>query len=242
MTFELASLESKLCDLYAEQVSRPVSFNLGATAAISVIPTQRINIGENDIIADFSLPYLSSCDCDCEDIPRPTEIQLGLPTIAMPSFFEYNLGDYAFSKEIFTSTYGCSSPQQLIIDVRPFIRYSPNNIQEPFIKLKFVVNGETSDANINIKEPVSTFINTAKGGTVRITNSGSNYQYFLYNPPANFQGLDTFEYVFEVYDITSNIKLRSGKAPVVISVTSRCSTGKNVAGSSSSFMIESSEK
>jgi hypothetical protein len=227
LQFELSAIEGKLCDLYAAQVSRPVSFNLGATAGVSIISTQRISVGENDIIADFSLPYLSNCNCECEDIPAPTELQLGLPAIAMPAFFEYHLGDYAFAQNITTSTYGCTNPQQLTIDVRPNIRYSTNGIQDPFIKLKFVVNGDSQDGAVNTKERLTNFINTQKNGSVLITTGEGNYQYFIYTPPANFTGMDSFSYVFEVYDANSNIKLRSGMSTVTIAVTSRCTTGKN---------------
>ncbi|MDQ3111505.1 MAG: hypothetical protein M3R17_16580 [Bacteroidota bacterium] len=230
LQFELASIEGKLCDLYAAQVSRPVSFNLGATAAVSIISAQRVSIGENDIIADFSLPYLSNCNCECEDIPPPTELQLGLPAIAMPLYFEYSPGDYAFAQPIITGTYGCANPQQLTIDVRPNIRYSASGIQEPFVKLKFVVNGDSQDGFVNTKERATSFINTKKNGTVLITNGQGLYQHFIYTPPANFTGMDSFEYVFEVYDFNNNIKLRSGKSTVTISVTSRCTTtGKTVA-------------
>lgn len=222
MNFELASIEGKLCDLYAEQISRPVSFNLGATTAVSLLPTQRISIGENDIIADFSLPYLSTCDCDCDDIPAPTDILLGLPTLVLPAFYEYNLGDYAFAKDLITSTYGCSNPAQLTIDVRPNIRYSTTDILEPFLKLKFVVNGNSQDAPVNTQVRTSNFISSKRGGNVQIVNGEGNYQYFLYNPPANYQGMDSFEYVFEVYDSSSNIKRRSGKSTITISVTNRC--------------------
>ncbi|MEO5642817.1 MAG: hypothetical protein ABIQ40_19950 [Bacteroidia bacterium] len=222
MSFELSSIEGKLCDLYAEQISRPVSFNLGATAAVSIIPTQRIQIGENDVIADFSLPYLSTCDCDCAEIPPPTDIQLGLPATAMPLFYEYNLGDYAFANDIITSTYGCTNPQQLSIDVRTYIKYNSKEILNPYIKLKFVVNGDSQDAQVNTQDRASNFITARRGGNVQIVNGEGSYQYFLYNPPANYQGVDSFEYVFEIYDSGNNIKVRSIKSTVTISVTNRC--------------------
>jgi hypothetical protein len=241
LQYELASIEGKLCDLYAAQVSRPVSFNLGATAGVSIISTQRISVGENDIIADFSLPYLSNCNCECEDIPAPTELQLGLPALAMPMFFEYHLGDYAFAQNLTTGTYGCTNPVQLSIDVRPNIRYSTSGIQEPFIKLKFVVNGDSQDGTVNTKERASNFISTEKKGSVLITTGEGNYQYFIYTPPANFTGMDSFSYVFEIYDINSNIKLRSGMSTVTIAVTSRCTTTGGGRNFSTSEMSQQQE-
>jgi hypothetical protein len=227
MSFELVSIEGKLCDLYAAQVSHPVSFTLGAAAGVAVIPTQRILIGENDVIADFSLPYLSNCECECDSIPPPTDLQLGLPAIVMPVFYEYNLGDYAFTKDILSSTYGCSSPAQLAIDVRPNLVYNTSGIRSPFIRLKFVVNGDSQDSTFNVQEKSVSSITTAKGGTALIATGNSESQQFLYTPPANFQGMDSFEFVFEVYDSTSNVKLRSNKSTVTISVTSRCTSVKS---------------
>ncbi len=234
MKYELSAIEGKLCDLYAEQVSRPVSQTLGAVAGVSLLPIQRIAIGENDIIADFSLPYLSSCDCDCEDIKPPTDIELGLPTIAMPAFYEYNPGDYAFAKDVVSSTYGCPTPAQLTIDVRQNVIYNTTGIRNPFFKLKFIVNGASQDGSVNQFERAVTSITTAKGGTVQIIGEGE-YQYFLYNPPTNFLGMDTFPYVFELYDSGNNIKLRSGRSTVIISVTGRCPS--TIKGQTQSFQV-----
>lgn len=222
---DLQLVEAQLCDLYAQQVTQPGRpFTVGA--AISTIPIRRIAIREDDVVADFCLPYLTNCNCECDDIPAPSPEDLNLPAIAMPVFYNYFCGDFAFAKDINSHTTGCTSPAQVQIDVRSSINYATGAITDTMLVLKFVTNGQTPINSFDAKDragSVST-ITTAKGGSVLISQGGSNYQFFTYTPPRNFLGVDSFEYVFEVYSFQGNILARSNKATVTVFVGNRCST------------------
>ncbi len=219
---ELALVETKLCEYYTQEATSPVRpVNLGA--ATSAISVRRIAIRQDDVVADFSLPYLTNCNCECDDIPAPTTAELNLPAIAMPVFYNYNLGDFAFAKDVLAQTTGCTSPAQVQIDVRPFINFDAGAIRDTMLILKFVVNGATPVTNFDSHDLASSSITTGNGGTALITSGASNYQIITYTPPKNFLGIDTFEYVFEVYSFQSNILLRSNKASVIVDVHNRCS-------------------
>jgi hypothetical protein len=228
---ELQLIEAQLCDLYAQQVTQPARpFTLGA--AISTIPIRYVAIDQYEVIADMSLPYLTNCNCECSDIPAPTPKDLALPAIAMPVLYEYFCGDFAFAKDVDSYTTGCTSPAQVQIDVRSSVYYSAPGQQDTMLVLKFVTNGASPVSQFDAKDRAGTVttISTARGGTVIISQSSSNYQYFTYTPPRNFLGLDSFEYVFELYDFQGNIRARSNKASVKVLVTPRCNTGiQNVA-------------
>lgn len=221
-TAELQLVEAQLCDLYAQQVnSTPRPLTLGA--AVSAVSVRRIAIREDDVIADFSLPYLTNCNCECDDIPAPTETQLNLPTIAMPAFYDYNVGDFAFAKDVLAHTTGCTTPAQIQIDVRPHIQYGTGQAADNMLVLKFVVNGATPVTDFDSKTRTVSSITTAQGGTALISQASGSYQVITYTPPRNFLGVDTFEYVFEIYSFQSNVLLRSNKATVVVDVHNRCS-------------------
>lgn len=221
---ELQIVEAQLCDLYAQQAAN-VSGPLTLGTAVASIPVRRISIGANNVIADMSLPYLTNCNCECDDIPAPSTTDLALPSIAMPSLYNYFCGDFAFSKDLTTFTTGCSSPAQVAIDVRPYINYATGSLVDTLLVLKFVTNGATAVSQFDPKNRSSvTTTTTAKGGTVLITQSSSNYQYFTYTPPRAFLGVDSFKYVFEVYDFQGSIRARSNMAEVTIVVGNRCAT------------------
>jgi hypothetical protein len=224
---ELQLIETQLCDLYAQQVSQPVR-PLVLGSAISAISIRRIDIHEDAVIADFSLPYLTNCNCECDEIPAPTPEQLNLPKIAMPVFYDYFCGDFAYANDLGTHTTGCTSPAQVQIDVRPYIYYGTGERPvDQLMVLKFVTNGSTPITDFDPRSKAGAFasITTARGGTVIVSQAGSNYQYFIYTPPRNFLGVDSFEYVFELYDFSGNIRGRSNKARVTVNVVPRCSTG-----------------
>lgn len=223
---ELQLAEAQLCDLYAQQVTQPVK-PVAIGTAVSAVPVRYIAIGENDVIADMSLPYLTNCNCECDDIPAPTTEQLNFPALAMPSFYEYFCGDFAFAKDNNAFTTGCTTPAQVQIDVRPSINYATGNQVDTLLTLKFVTNGASPLTQFDAKDRAGavTTITTSRGGTVIVSQSSSNYQYFTYTPPRSFLGVDSFEYVFEVYDYQGNIRARSNKATVTVFVGNRCSTG-----------------
>lgn len=223
---QLALVETQLCTLYEQQVTQPGRpFTTGA--AISTVPIRRINIREDDVIADFCLPYLTNCNCECDDIPVPTTEDLNFPAIAMPVFYEYFCGDFAFAKDVNSYTTGCTSPAQVQVDVRPSIHFATGGTVDNMLVLKFVTNGATPVSQFDAKATTGTIttITTAKGGSVLISQGGSNYQFFTYTPPRNFLGIDSWEYAFEVYSFQGSILARSNKATVTVLVGNRCSAG-----------------
>lgn len=232
-TSRMFVVQNKLCELYATIATAPHPRPKPSGIALPSLALQQIALGPEDIIADFCLPYLSNCDCDCLDIPAPKSEQLGIPNVILPAFYEYNLGDYAFAKEITGATYGCSTITRLPIDVSTHINYLGTRVGSgAFVRLKFVVKGAdvpavssgttVGSAGIIVDRAASVSINSEHGGTVTITDGNGTIQGFSYTPPQNFTGLDTFQYVFEVYDSQGNILRRSTVGKVLISVTTKC--------------------
>lgn len=224
---ELVLVDAQLCELYAaqaEQTGRPVGLLGSPVSAISI---RRIAIGPDDVVADFCLPYLTNCECECDDIPAPTTKDLNLPAIAMPVLWDYFCGDFAFANDQNSHTTGCTTPAQVQIDVRPYINFATGDIRDTLMVLKFVTNGATPVSDFDAKDRAGAVqtITTARGGTVLVSQSASNYQFFIYTPPRLFMGVDSFEYVFEIYDFQGNIRARSNKARVTVFVGPRCNTG-----------------
>ncbi|HTL81433.1 MAG TPA: hypothetical protein VL651_07000 [Bacteroidia bacterium] len=232
---EMASVDSQLCNLYEAQVSHPLPFGL-SVAGVAELPIQLISLGADEVIADFTLPYLSNCECECDDIPAPTSAQLALPAIAMPAMYEFFPGDYAFAKDLISSTFGCTQPAQLLIDIRSNTNYDTINVKEGIFKLKFVVNGDSQNRQVNTDARATvTTATTLHGGTVIINTNQANYDQFIYTPPVSFYGIDSFEYLFEIYDRSNNILLHSNKAKVTISVTPRCKPAASAVANNTSI-------
>lgn len=232
-TSRMFVIQNKLCEMYATIATMPRPRPRPSGVSTISLALQQIAIGPEDIIADFCLPYLSNCDCDCLSIPAPTEKDLGIPVVILPEFYEYQLGDYAFAKQITGATYGCSTITPLSIDVSKHINYIGTRVASPsFVRLKFVVNGAdvpaiasgptSNPTGVIADRSISVSANSQYGGTVRITEGNGQQQGFLYTPPKNFTGLDSFQYVFEAYDNQGNILRRSTVATVLVSVTTKC--------------------
>lgn len=192
---ELAYIQAQLAQCYSVE---------DALANNVPISNEVIQLDASQVIADFSLPYLCCCDCDCGEIPAPTELDLHLPTnYTMPVFVEYNMGDYAFGTTLTNSMEGCKTT----------VGFTPINVESRVIydksagtafRLKIVVNGNarsydlTPDAN-----GVLDSYTTPLGGTLRIVNTGSTLtgtHSFQYRPAQNYVGVEIFDYIFERYD------------------------------------------
>ncbi|MGZ4037665.1 MAG: hypothetical protein ACXVPQ_07535, partial [Bacteroidia bacterium] len=104
-------------------------------------PIQQIAIQPDQVIADFSLPYLCCCDCECDSIPHVTDqSQLNIPALAVPFYVEYNLGDYAFGKDVdvaATQLCGTSSPG-VTIDIIPMLQYEDTIYRDTQVRLYLV--------------------------------------------------------------------------------------------------------
>lgn len=220
------TVEADLCNLYKDQVMLTQDVIepkviIPKVAVASPKPIFRINLTERDVIADFSLPYLTTCNCDCDDIPSPTTSQLSMPALALPGFYEFNLGDYAWIDDRIVSTSGCYDSGEalpsLTIQANPLYASSSDGNK---IRLLIVVNANSGS--------VGTSFTTAKGGQVSVIDFSTSTQAFKYTPSRTFLGADYFDYVFEVYDNVGNVKLRSNRARMTVIVVPRC-TAKTVA-------------
>lgn len=196
-----------------------------ALASQTTISIEQIQLQAEQVIADFSLPYLCCCDCDCSDIPAPALGDLALPNnYTVPVFVEYNLGDYAFGTTVTYSREGCSTTVGFLpIDIRSKVIY--NHSQGTAFRLKIIQNGNPRSYDLS---PDSTgaldAITTSKGGTLRVHNVGSvrtGYHQFQYRPAQNYVGVDEVDYLFETYDIVGK-QLSSTPGKLYINITCDC--------------------
>lgn len=224
---ELDTVRTQLCQLYEVQTHNVLTANIAGVAVaepvfnIPQIPIKRFAIDANQVVADFALPYLSNCDCVCDDIPNPTVTQLNIPALAIPAFFDYKMGDYAFANDsTVASTAGCTdAPVPITIDVFNSLNMDERDGGQVIVCL--VRNGDT-----RVTQSIATVdtVPTERGGTVATTYlNGTTRMGFRYTPPRNFCGVDSFEYVFELRrSDTSRTVLRSNKARVSVSVSKSC--------------------
>lgn len=188
---------------------------------------QQILIQEDWVIADFALPYLCCCDCDCGDIPAPTLADLALPElnpllaegVTVPLFVQYNMGDYAFANPINTSMEGCTlNVVPLNIDVENHMRYD-STAGDNFV-LKFIVNGEIRTPKPSTTSLIDTII-TTQGGKAEIVSISSNIMRFRYTPYVGFVGVDRWQFMFEVYSGETKM-LVSTPGEVAVHVMNQC--------------------
>jgi hypothetical protein len=192
------------------------------------ITIEQIQLQQDQVIADFALPYLCCCDCSCDSIPNPTQSQLNLqmPTYTMPVFVEYNMGDYAFGTEVWESTSGCS----LTVPVKTIemtARVNYNSSAGTSFRLRLIQGGVARSYDL-IPDANGVFdsMTTEKGGRVDVVKNlsaatnNTNF-FFKYTPRYNFLGVDTFAYMFEVHSVTGK-KLSSTPGLVHVSVSPAC--------------------
>lgn len=215
----IAQIDSDLCELYKDNLDivkdKPRPAGVPIEAAIAPRPLIRFNVGAEDVIADFSLPYLAMCDCECTEIPAPDPVALAIPALNIPAIVEYNTGDYAWIDDSNASTSGCYNIGEALPSVTiPVSPYFSRANGGSIVRLKIVVNNSTGS--------VGTAFTTARGGQVSVVDYVSNAQAFRYTPSRTFLGIDGFDYVIEVYDVFGNIRLRSNRARVNVTVVPRC--------------------
>ena len=199
-------------------------------------PVQQIAIDPYQVIADFTLPYLCCCDCECEEVRHPVNAaQLNMPVIAYPFYVEYSLGDYAYPKDLMKGRSNAAEGA-VVIDVIAAAQfdhiYSPVNTRiyliDKFGNLVYytIPQERTSDEFWNLAF-MSTYnypndpANATKYGTanLRISTTG-NPPLIVYTPVPGFKGVDSFYYIFEVTVPGGNGTLRrSGMGKVTINVT-----------------------
>lgn len=138
-------------------------------------------LNSNQIIADFTLPYLVNCDCTCDEIPSPTtDSALNIPAISVPYVAQYSPGDYAYANPVMKVDYGREAiPQvadlkvssdvkdrRMTIDVKEAIQYDTERYSAQQVRLYIVdKNGVRQDYRTyqNIKEDGSSEYDRAVG-------------------------------------------------------------------------------
>lgn len=210
----LASIQAQLAECFELNAS------IGRPFTPLPIQIQQFQLLQDQVIADFALPYLCCCDCDCGEIPAPTEADLALPNIVMPTYVRYLPGDYAFGVPINASAEGCNNKVTKVnIDVKSQAIY--NRAAGTTFRLKFIKNGiiQEPDTTPDSNGAYDT-ITTARGGFVELIRSGTTYL-FRYSPSINIVGMDTFDYIFEVYSRLGK-QLSSTPGRVYVDVTCDC--------------------
>ncbi len=202
--------------------------------ALPAVPIQKFAIDAHQVIADFTLPYLCCCDCECDGIPAPKAVEdLNMPAFATPFYAEYSLGDYAFGKDIHV---GSSTLEGLVIDIVPMLQYDKNLYQPSQIRL-YVVDKFGNKIVVNQVPPVDVSVATgnypnvptysATSGAVSIpVNSGkSRAQYFVYSPldeQTQIPVVDSFYYMFEIVSNDGGtVLLRSDMGQVTVTICPR---------------------
>jgi len=219
----------------------------------SAVPVQRIAIEADQVIADFSLPYLCCCDCECDDIDHATTVsQLNMPAIAVPFYVEYNLGDYAFGKDAEQWVTGCvNPPTQHVIDIIPLLQFEnvfPANRVRLYLvdrngnKLEpgtITLSDQQLQKSVSMIEvtPMSTgnYPNDPDSkaitgvASVLYDRTFSTPQKLVYsvNPAApSFTGVDSFYYMFEIVgENKTEVVKRSTIGKITINVVKNCATG-----------------
>lgn len=224
---ELAEIEAALLNLSAT-----------SNALAGSVPVQSIALNGNQVVADFSLPYLCCCDCECDEIPHVTDaVQLGMPAIAMPFYAEYSLGDYAYAKDSDIGIHNLPNtvPVWFYIDIIPLLQYetsyNANRIRLYLIdkygtKVAYTAQPVSIGTGINAVSTVATFndcnlpSNTTSFGTAAVVSysSAAIPQKLAYKPETGFCGTDSFYYVFEILDAQNNVIRRSGMGKITITV------------------------
>ncbi|MGL5892563.1 MAG: hypothetical protein ACRC3B_21910 [Bacteroidia bacterium] len=179
-------------------------------ARASALP---VTVAAARAIGDFSLPYLVSCECFCDDIPSPTDAQLLQPSYAMTQFNDFRTSDFAYASDAFAIP-TLPASNQATSPVLISLRRSVNYDETYSLRLYGITTQGTQTRN--------TFT-TAAGGTVRIVES-NGMEVFSYLPPSQIITSDFFDYVFETVDASVSLttaKTRSNRARVVISVTEK---------------------
>jgi hypothetical protein len=246
--------------LQKDVISREDQFTLSAinTSLVDIglvsvelaegVPVSRIAIEADQVIADFSLPYLCCCDCECDEIDHATTpSQLNMPALAVPFYVEYNLGDYAFGKDSETAMIGCLNPPvQHVIDIIPMLQYE-NIFQDTDVRLylvdkngnkltggRTVLSEQELQRRTSIIEitPMSTgnYPNVPSGpvtGTAKVIydTTFSTRQQLAYVPNAStFVGTDSFYYMFEIVGEggENDIVRRSTIGKITIQVKRSC--------------------
>ncbi|HLP11589.1 MAG TPA: hypothetical protein VK177_06610 [Flavobacteriales bacterium] len=221
-----------------ERIKDDMAFGVAFDQA--VVPAQTVLIQPGQVIADFSLPYLCCCDCECDDIPHPkTQAELNMPALAYPFYAEYSLGDYAFGHDMFVTRTSAGELEIFVLEALQFERsiYDQSRakiylVSKSGIRMNynFPLDRESSSAAFVDLSPMTTYntpndpFNSIPYGTAKIRQYAGFGPRIVYTPrPGNagvqgFHGIDSFYYMYEILDDAGNVVRRSGMGQVTVLV------------------------
>lgn len=203
------------------------NIQLSLSGNVPIVSRPAPNLLDGDqVIADFTLPYLISCDCTCDEIPAPTaESSINMPALTSPYIAVYDPGDYAYSKGVLKS----AGSALMLIDVSDALQFDRNQYTDSNIKL-YLVNKDGTRVAYNFVIPpagqtmqqslMPTFnYPNNPGNTTQYGTAGIAYQdgkwFLTYIPVSGFTGIDSFSYTFELIEPTSQVVLQNGTSSVV---------------------------
>jgi hypothetical protein len=202
-----------------------IQLSLAGNVPVTSRPAPNLLDGDQ-VIADFTLPYLINCDCSCDEIPAPTsERSINMPALTAPYIAVYDPGDYAYAKGVMKST----GSALLFIDVSDALQFDRNHYSDSNIKLYLVnKNGARVAYNFVIPPegqsmqqslmPTYNYPNNP-GNTQQYGTAGIAYQngkwFLTYVPVNGFAGIDSFSYTFELIEPSSQVVLQNGTTSVV---------------------------
>lgn len=206
-----------------------IQLQLAQGVPVASRPTPNLLNGDQ-VIADFTLPYLISCDCTCDEIPTPTtESTLNVPALTSPFVAEYSLGDYAYAK----SMQKAGGTGLMYIDVSEALQFDKNQFTDSNIKL-YLVNSNGTKVAYDFEIPpdggsmqqnlMPTFNhpndpgNTQQYGTAGIAYQNGKWS-LTYIPVQGFAGVDSFSYTFElVYTSSKGTEVLQSATKNVVTV------------------------
>jgi hypothetical protein len=202
-----------------------IQLSLAGNVPVAFRPAPNLLDGDQ-VIADFTLPYLISCDCSCDEIPAPTsESSINMPALSSPYIAVYDPGDYAYAKGVMKST----GSALMFIDVSDALQFDRNQYTDSNIKL-YLVNKNGARVAYNFVIPpagqsmqqslMPTYnypnnpANTQQYGTAGIAYQNGKW-FLTYVPVNGFAGIDSFSYTFELINPSSQAVLQNGTTSVV---------------------------
>lgn len=202
-----------------------IQLSLSGNVPVTSRPAPNLLDGDQ-VIADFTLPYLISCDCSCDEIPAPTsESSINMPALTAPYIATYSPGDYAYAKGVMKST----GAALMFIDVSDALQFDRDIYTDSNIKL-YLVNRNGTRVAYNFVIPpdgqsmqqslMPTYnfpnnpANTQQHGTAGIAYQNGKWL-LTYVPVTGFTGIDSFSYSFDLIEPTRQTVLQSGTTSVV---------------------------
>lgn len=218
-------MSRKDIELVAQHEAAILNFNtISVEIAQPSIPIQRVAIEGDQVIADFTLPYLCCCDCECDEIEPAKEYdELGIPAIATPYYATYSPGDYAFAKDINLGTLNVAA-KEIFINIVPMLQYDKTIYDDSQIRLYVVNNAGFKIKGMSTGNYPNEPATGSTRGSVSVYDTGEGraqlFRYMLSN--LDGVGVDSFYYMFEIVSESgTEIVERSTMAKITIDYMSK---------------------